>query len=138
MKLSIKPGSNQVTQSRHPWTSVKRLLHSELRMKITAVGLAVVVASFATVGIANDHSPGPRYGHEMVYDEAREVVVLFGGFGPDGVPKGDTWLWDGQSWRLAAKIGPSPRRWPAAAYDSHRGVVVLHVGHRVMRFSGHA
>ena len=117
-----------MTQSGRPQTSVKQLLHSVLRMKNTAVGLAIVVATFATIGIANDHSPGPRYGHEMVYDEAREVVVLFGGFGPDGVPKGDTWLWDGQSWRLAAKVGPSPRKWPAAAYDSHRGVVVLHGG----------
>jgi hypothetical protein len=64
----------------------------------------------------------------MVYDEARQVVVLFGGFGPDGVPKGDTWIWDGNSWRLAAIIGPSPRKWPAAAFDSHRRVVVLHGG----------
>ncbi|MDJ0699262.1 MAG: kelch repeat-containing protein [Woeseiaceae bacterium] len=73
-------------------------------------------------------SPGPRYGHEMVYDEAREEVILFGGFGPDGVPKGDTWAWNGAAWRRVAETGPSPRKWPAAAYDSRRGLVVLHGG----------
>ena len=77
---------------------------------------------------SSDRSPGPRYGHEMVYDEMREEVVLFGGFGPDGEPKGDTWIWDGESWRLGAAGGPSPRKWPAAAYDRHRGEIVLHGG----------
>lgn len=64
----------------------------------------------------------------MVYDEARGVTVLFGGFGENGVPKGDTWLWDGEDWRLAATEGPSPRKWPAMAYDSRREVIVLHGG----------
>lgn len=54
--------------------------------------------------------------------------MLFGGFANDGVPKGDTWLWDGESWRLAAENGPPPRKWPAAAYDAARNVIVLHGG----------
>jgi hypothetical protein len=78
--------------------------------------------------VAQVDTPGPRYGHEMVYDEARGVTLLFGGFGPDGVPMGDTWLWDGTAWHLASSAGPSPRKWPAAAYDSRRQVVVLHGG----------
>lgn len=90
--------------------------------------MAVAVTSLAVAESERDDSPGPRYGHEMVFDEARGVVVLFGGFGPDGVPKGDTWVWNGESWRLAATDGPSPRKWPAAAYDARRGVVLLHGG----------
>lgn len=45
-------------------------------------------------------SPSVRYGHRMVYDEARELIVLFGGSipGPDGVPLGDTWEYDGATW----------------------------------------
>lgn len=73
-------------------------------------------------------SPGPRYGHDMVLDEARGLVVLFGGFGPDGEPRGETWGWDGASWRLLSEEGPPPRRWPAMAYDSRREVVVLFGG----------
>jgi len=107
---------------------MKQFFHERFRMKFIVVGIAVAITSLAAAETSNKHSPGPRYGHEMVYDEAREVVVLFGGFGPDGIPKGDTWLWNGESWRLAADVGPPPRKWPAAAYDSHRGVVVLHGG----------
>lgn len=45
-------------------------------------------------------APSARYGHRMVYDEARELIVLFGGSipGPDGVPLGDTWEYDGATW----------------------------------------
>lgn len=64
----------------------------------------------------------------MVYDEARGETLLFGGFGPDGEPKGDTWIWNGETWRLASVEGPPPRKWPAAAYDAKRQVVVLHGG----------
>lgn len=67
-----------------------------------------------SVATAVDDTPGPRYGHEMVYDEARNVTLLFGGFGPDGEPRSDTWAYDGTSWRLLAASGPTPRRWPAA------------------------
>ena len=91
-------------------------------------GITVAITPSVIAETAGDQTPGPRYGHEMIYDEAREVTVLFGGFGPNGVPQGDTWLWDGEAWRLAAIDGPSPRKWAAAAYDSNREVVVLHGG----------
>ena len=29
--------------------------------------------------------PGRRYGHELVYDEAHDEIVLFGGFGSNGL-----------------------------------------------------
>jgi hypothetical protein len=43
-------------------------------------------------------SPPARYGHAMVYDEAKGVVILFGGIGLDGVPLNDTWEYDGIVW----------------------------------------
>lgn len=45
-------------------------------------------------------APSTRYGHRMVYDEARELIVLFGGSipGPDGIPLGETWEYDGATW----------------------------------------
>ncbi|MCC6605664.1 MAG: hypothetical protein IT327_20825 [Anaerolineae bacterium] len=42
--------------------------------------------------------PPARYGHAMVYDEARNVVVLFGGIGADGTYLNDTWEYDGVTW----------------------------------------
>ena len=42
--------------------------------------------------------PTPRYGHTMVYDEARKVIVLFGGIDADGNRLNDTWEYDGTTW----------------------------------------
>ncbi len=44
------------------------------------------------------HVPPARYGHAMVYDEARGVVVLFGGIAADGTYLNDTWEYDGVTW----------------------------------------
>lgn len=43
-------------------------------------------------------SPPARYGHAMTFDEARGVVVLFGGIGIDGNTLNDTWEYDGAIW----------------------------------------
>lgn len=71
-------------------------------------------------------APDGRSAHSMVYDEARGVVVLFGGSG--NTLFGDTWTWDGTRWRQAATTGPSPRNGPVLVYDATRRVVVLHGG----------
>ncbi|HXV63508.1 MAG TPA: kelch repeat-containing protein, partial [Vicinamibacteria bacterium] len=97
-----------------------------MMMSIFSVEALLVVAGAGQL-LAQD-SPGARYGHELVFDEARGTTLLFGGFGPDGEPKGDTWGWNGKSWQLLATAGPSPRRWPAVAYDSRRKIVVLFGG----------
>lgn len=61
-------------------------------------------------------SPPARYGHVMVYDAARQRVVINGGTdcrcyaGPNGYSRGvfsDTWEWDGQTWTNATRA-PSP------------------------------
>lgn len=74
-----------------------------------------------------------RYGAAMVYDEAREVVVLFGGatLGADGkaAPQNDTWLWDGKTWRRMQPANPpSPRAFHAMVYDPARRVTLLFGG----------
>jgi len=84
--------------------------------------LGVLAASSAA------QQPGPRYGHELVYDESSERVLLFGGFHDDGEPLGDTWVWDGEDWQLASQEGPQARKWPASAHDSRRKQTILFGG----------
>jgi hypothetical protein len=43
-------------------------------------------------------SPPTRTGHAMAYDEARGVVVLFGGSTQDGTLLNDLWEYDGTTW----------------------------------------
>ncbi len=74
-----------------------------------------------------------RYGAAMAYDEAREVIVLFGGaaLGADGKPvyNNDTWLYDGKTWRLAQPANPpTPRAHHAMVYDPARRVTMLFGG----------
>lgn len=70
-----------------------------------------------------------RYQPGMVYDAAHRMTVLFGGVnGVQGL-FGDTWGWDGSSWKLLSKKGPSPRSVPNMAYDSSRRRVVLFGGY---------
>jgi hypothetical protein len=46
-------------------------------------------------------APSPRGLPALGYDPARDVMVLYGGFGPDGAPLSDLWEWDG-AWRCVA------------------------------------
>jgi hypothetical protein len=71
-------------------------------------------------------APVPRSGTAMVYDSARRVVLLFGGRG--GRPLGDTWTWDGVTWKLVATGGTVAREDHAMAFDERRKVVVLFSG----------
>jgi len=75
-------------------------------------------------------APVGRYGHTMVYDAAAGAVVLFGGHLADGTLSDELWTWNGSEWTLAATTGsgPSPRAMQAMAFDSGRGVTVLHGG----------
>src|SRR6266508_6161189 len=78
------------------------------------------------------NSPGPRAGAIMVYDPENRGLILFGGSTtipqPDGtnlaVSLGDTWLWDGVTWKNLNVDGPSPRSAAMAAYDSVRQEIV--------------
>ncbi|MBL8756679.1 MAG: hypothetical protein JNK15_25510 [Planctomycetes bacterium] len=70
-------------------------------------------------------SPSPRGRHGMVYDAARDRIVLYGGFGP----LDDTWEWDGTTWlpRVTA-VRPPARAFPGMAWDAQRARVVLFGG----------
>jgi len=59
-------------------------------------------------------SPPARHDAGMVFDEARGVLLLYGG---SAEPKdlNDTWTWDGKTWTLVAS-GPSVLN-PVMAYD---------------------
>ncbi|MGH7242507.1 MAG: kelch repeat-containing protein [Phycisphaerales bacterium] len=64
----------------------------------------------------------------MVFDVAREAMVLFGGDGANNVFLPDTWTWNGTNWTQLAVSGPSARRDAAMAYDEARGEIVLFGG----------
>jgi hypothetical protein len=75
--------------------------------------------------------PGERTFHSMVYDSARDRIVLFGGSDfPVTTHHGDVWEWDGTSWAQITPGGsaPSARRSAYMAYDSLRERVVLFGG----------
>jgi hypothetical protein len=73
-------------------------------------------------------SPEPRAGHSMAYDEPTRRTVLFGGVGRGDRTLGDTWLFDGGSWREVDGPHPQSRRYAAFAYDPGLQGCVLHGG----------
>jgi hypothetical protein len=80
-----------------------------------------------------DGSSPARREHAMVYDSARGLVLLFGGFGPiDGSWNylQDTWTWDGFAWTDVTPASGSPPALQdhAMAYDSARGRAVVFGG----------
>ena len=74
-----------------------------------------------------EKGPGPRISPGYTYDSKRGLLIIFGGLGNDGM-KGDTWSWDGKSWKLLAEKGPSPRAMGYMAYDKERDKIVLFGG----------
>jgi hypothetical protein len=68
--------------------------------------------------------PGHQYYHAAAFDTARGQIVLFGGTGTST----STWTWNAQGWTEHNVPGPSPRLWPAMAYDAVRDRTVLSGG----------
>lgn len=78
-----------------------------------------------------DEAPSPRKGVGMVYDSARNVIVLAGGTDWQTV-SGETWEHDGLNWHLRKDVNQFTRRAGAAmAYDSDRQVTVMFGGYRL-------
>ena len=72
--------------------------------------------------------PSARWGHAMTYDSARQVVVLYGGYGTNGILN-DLWEWDGTAWtQKSSATVPEGRYLHAMAFDSARQVTVLFGG----------
>lgn len=74
-------------------------------------------------------SPAPRCGHMLAYDEAQGVVVLYGGISAADTPLGDTWTFDGRTWKpLTTSQSPPARRYAAFCYHPLLQGCVLHGG----------
>ena len=74
------------------------------------------------------HSPSARSGESMVFDSARNRVVIFGGR-QGKLNLNDTWSFDGNDWTpINTANAPSVREIAGAAYDSVRDRIVLFGG----------
>ena len=80
-------------------------------------------------------APPPRSAHAMVYDSARDRVIVFGGRKEATVIRqrfsmhGDTWAWKNGEWTdLAPAAAPPARFYQGMAYDRDRDRVVLYGG----------
>jgi hypothetical protein len=75
------------------------------------------------------HSPAARAAESMVFDSARNRVVIFGGRQAK-LNLNDTWSFDGNDWTpiISAANAPSVRELAGAAYDSTRDRIVLFGG----------
>lgn len=77
-------------------------------------------------------SPQPRLEQAMAYDNIRQQVVMFGGWGISStnfIDLADTQIWDGVAWSpRTPAINPGPRHQAAMAFDEARGVMVLFGG----------
>lgn len=87
--------------------------------------------------------PPARLAHSMVFDSARNRVVMFGGrveaSDRDGNPTqlNDTWFWQNENWtRVTSAENPSARSFAGMAYDRARDRVVLYGGNTVDATSG--
>ncbi len=77
-----------------------------------------------------DPVPAPREWHAMAYDEACDLVVLFGGTGDlGGSAMGDTWVYDVDAnlWQERSPPAPTPagQFWHAMTYDAGLQRVLL-------------
>jgi hypothetical protein len=79
--------------------------------------------------------PSARDEHKMIWDAARQRIVLFGGRGDSSNDfLGDLWEWDGTTWTPRATAGDQTYGFPygryehGLAYDADRSVIVMHGG----------
>jgi len=85
-------------------------------------------ASIGYTLINTKTSPPPRHAAAMVYDEARDRLLLFGGRS-GSTSLNDFWQYDGKDWQqLKPKTLPSPRFGHSMAYEPYLGRVLLFGG----------
>ncbi|MGI8425111.1 MAG: Kelch repeat-containing protein, partial [Actinomycetota bacterium] len=85
-------------------------------------------------------SPSARYGAAMAYDPVHNQTVLFGGQKAGGLQTtnylSDTWIWNGDNWRLhCLDCGPSARSGSAMAFDPATSSIVMWGGRGPSYFS---
>ncbi len=77
-------------------------------------------------------APPGRSLHAMIYDTARDELVMFGGAGLGYL--GDTWVFDGTTWiERTPTISPSPRSNAVMAYHVQRGETLLFGGNDLLQ-----
>ncbi len=95
------------------------------------IGLvSTTLAVFACSCSNNVQPPAPppaRLEHAMVYDAARQQVLLYGGMA-SGVALGDLWAWDGTTWTQLATGGPPARFGAVLAWDPTASRVLMYGG----------
>jgi hypothetical protein len=75
-----------------------------------------------------DTLPQYRYSAGLVYDRARQNIVLFGGASV-AVQLGDTWIWNGTDWVEQHPLHTPPRRADfGMAYDEDRQQAIVFGG----------
>lgn len=101
------------------------------------IAWVVIAAVVATAGTrAACPLPSARGNHSMVFDEARHMLLLFGGVGNGPEPNNQLWGWDGADWQLLADNGPPPRLDAVMVYDAARERTVLFGGQNFPTFYG--
>lgn len=113
-------------------------------------GVAVVFGGSTSAGFANDTwewngqfwvqrdpggaagpaRPGIRAAHAMAYDEARGVVVMYGGTSAVGASNqyNDTWEWNGVTWKRIVSAPPTGEYFPGMVYEPSGSAVLLFGG----------
>ncbi|WP_370089360.1 kelch repeat-containing protein [Ekhidna sp.] len=74
--------------------------------------------------LSEESSPGERCRPQLAYDEVNEKVLLFGGSGG----KGETWMLNGDEWKIVSDTGPKPRYNHVMESDESRKRIVLFGG----------
>jgi len=83
--------------------------------------------SWTDITVAVGAHPPPRYKGSMVFDEADNYIVLYGGQASTYL--GDTWTFSGGHWnQINTTTAPSPREDTALAYDGADHYVLLFAG----------
>jgi hypothetical protein len=81
---------------------------------------------------AAEGGPPPRYGHGMIFDAHRGVVLMYGGNTTGDTPLADMWQWDGRRWTEVSSANPTPgaRFGHAMVFNAARRLAVLVGGRR--------
>src|SRR5271155_1853104 len=76
-------------------------------------------------------APAPRFAMAMTYDSADRSILLFGGWSVNQPNSfGDTWTYSNGTWsNVTSLTAPSPRNYPALAFDPALNASVLTGGH---------
>ncbi|MHA2253479.1 MAG: Kelch repeat-containing protein, partial [Candidatus Kariarchaeaceae archaeon] len=120
-------------------------MHIPLKNKeflLLQIGLLILTIHYSytltTTVQASPDKPNARAGHNMVYDEVNQKIILFGGIEePVSIHNwystllNDTWSYDLKKnvWKeLKPIISPSPRVWHSMVYDSENNKIMLFGG----------